>query len=338
LYFVFLTPYFIFVPYFRRMHLLEVLNVGYAVNDRTLLHTAAFALERGDRLAIAGSTGSGKTTLLKLIAGLLQPSYGKVMLNGEKVLGPLEKLLPGHAAIAYLSQHFELRNNYYVHELLEMASKVSEKEAATIYHICEIDHLLQRRTNQLSGGERQRIVLASLLTIRPAVLLLDEPFSNADMQHRVLLKTVLDKINRQLGTAMILVAHDPADVLPWAEQVIILQDGKVIQQGTPHQVYYHPVNEYAAGLMGHYNLVPPSIAKAWGLSDGKGTALLMVRPEQLYLQKEKGILPGIITQVDFMGGYQLLTVKLADYQVQVATTNRQWVTGDAVYVNATAIA
>src|SRR5258706_9094063 len=150
-----------------------------------------FVQEQFQKIAIAGETGSGKTTLLKMIAGLMQPDAGEIVFKGEKVLGPYEKLIPGHRRIAYLSQHFELRNNYRVEEELESKNLLTDKEADEIYSVCRIRHLLKRKTDQLSGGERQRIVLARLLTSSPELLLLDEPFSNLDAIHKNIIKSVI---------------------------------------------------------------------------------------------------------------------------------------------------
>lgn len=302
------------------MFLIEVLNVGFEANGTTLLHPISFAVEKGGRLAVAGITGSGKSTLLKLLAGILQPTSGHILFNGEKLAGPAEKLLPGHPAIAYLSQHFELRNNYFVYELLEMHNKLSAAEAGKIYRICRVDHLFARRTDQLSGGERQRIVMAQMLTTRPSLLLLDEPFSNADLQHKTLLKSILNEINRQLHTAIILVSHDPAEVLSWGHRMMLLKNGHLVQQGTPYEIYHRPVNEYVASLTGYYNMLTPSLAAALGVNDGRGTGLTIIRPEQLERRSGTGTVEGIVTTIEFMGHFSIVEVSVGENRLKLMLT------------------
>jgi ABC-type sugar transport system ATPase subunit len=314
------------------MHLLEVMNLSKKEGAHTLLHPISFALDKGDRLAIAGANGSGKTTLLKLMAGFIQPSTGSVLYAGKKVLGPEEKLLPGHPKIAYLSQHFELRNNYYVQELLEMASKITHEEAETVYAICKIDHLLNRKTSQLSGGERQRIALALLLTTQPDILLLDEPFSNADMHHKQQLKEVLAEIGKQLHTAMILVAHDPLDILPWADSVLILNEGKLLQNNTCKQLYHQPVNAYAAGLLGFCNEVHHTLAQQLKLPL-KGTDATLVRPEKLQIQTNGNGLQATITAIAFYGNYCLVQVMLMGSSIWVFSTTSEWRIHQTVYLS-----
>ena len=158
------------------MALLEVQNLSKNINGNLAVNHISFSQKKFEKIAIAGATGSGKTTLLKMIGGLIQPDSGDILLNQQKVLGPDYKLLPGHEKIAYISQHFELRVNYKVYERLEMANKMEDAEAQQIYKVCRIEHLMNRKTDELSGGERQRVVLASLLTTKPELLLLDEPF------------------------------------------------------------------------------------------------------------------------------------------------------------------
>src|SRR6201991_2798823 len=157
----------------------------------------SFTQEKGRKLAIAGETGSGKSTLLKMIAGLAEVRTGEVRFGGTRVLGPLERLIPGQPGIAYLSQHFELWNNYRVEEVLSYANDLSVEEASALYEIVRIDHLLSRRTDQLSCGERQRIALSRLLVKPPRLLLLDEPFSNLDRTHKVILKEVIRDIGER---------------------------------------------------------------------------------------------------------------------------------------------
>ena len=214
-----------------------------------------FTQRKGKNLAIAGETGSGKSNLLKIIAGLATPPAGGVYFEGVKVAGPLERLIPGQPGIAYLSQHFELWNNYHVEEILSYSNDLSPKEAAELYQLCHIGHLLQRRTDQLSGGERQRIALARLLVHPPRLLLLDEPFSNLDLIHKRTLKTVIRDSAAKFGITSILVSHDPRDILPWADELLVLRDGRIVQQGIPREVYSAPVDEYSAALLGDYTLV-----------------------------------------------------------------------------------
>src|SRR5215203_1380378 len=128
-----------------------------------VLRDISFIQQQFQKIAIAGETGSGKTTLLKIIAGLIQPDEGQVVFKNEIVKGPEEQLIPGHPGIAYLSQHFELRNNYRVEEMLNLTLQLEDEQADTIFKVCRINHLLKRKTDQLSGGEKQRVALAGLL-------------------------------------------------------------------------------------------------------------------------------------------------------------------------------
>src|SRR5438874_11816833 len=141
------------------MNLLKVSGVYRQEGNNLVVKDISFTQDQFQKIAIAGETGSGKSTLLKMIGGLVQPTSGAVYFENNRVLGPEEILLPGHPAIAYLSQHFELRNNYKVHELLSMANKITDEEADIIYNVCRISHLLNRKTDQLSGGEKQRIAM-----------------------------------------------------------------------------------------------------------------------------------------------------------------------------------
>ena len=132
------------------MVFLDLQAVSKYERGNTVLQPLHFSMQEGERVAIAGETGSGKSTFLKLIAGLLQPDEGNVYFEGIRVLGPDEQLLPGHPKIAYLSQHFELRNNYKVHELLEMTNQLDARSAQQIFDVCRISHLMMRKSDELS--------------------------------------------------------------------------------------------------------------------------------------------------------------------------------------------
>lgn len=294
------------------------------------LQGISFTQEKFQRIAVAGASGSGKSTLLKIIAGLMQPDEGQVFFEGEKVKGPNDKLIPGHPGIAYLSQHFELRNNYRMEELLGYANKLPDEEAATLYEICRISHLLKRKNDQLSGGEKQRIALARLLVTSPRLLLLDEPFSNLDLIHRKILKSVIEDLGEKLKITCLLVSHDPTDMLPWADQIFIIHNGQIIQQGPPEQVYLQPVNEHAAGLFGTYNLTEPSVVSSKALAGKR----LFTRPEQFKIVSGGQLtLKAIVRHVYFFGNYYEIEVEIAGETVMVRSAHSNLAKGDTIFLS-----
>lgn len=317
------------------MHLLHVTGVSRQEEGRQILQDVSFTQQDGEKIGLAGATGSGKSTLLKIIAGLVQPHAGAVVFESEQVLGPEEKLLSGHPRIGYLSQHFELRNNYRVIELLEMANGLAESEAALIYSICRIDHLLHRWTHQLSGGERQRIALAQVLIKAPRLLLLDEPYSNLDAFHKNLLKTVMEAIAEQLSLTCILVSHDGTDLLSWADKILVLQKGRIIQKDTPAKLYRQPVSEYAAALFGKYTVLTPALAKAFSsVADLELNSLTrFFRPEdfQIVADASKGV-KGEVIDVRFMGAFYEIGIHIAGSKI-IANYPTAFNSGDVIFVS-----
>jgi ABC-type sugar transport system ATPase subunit len=283
------------------MSYLEVAGLSRKENESFALENISFSLAPLQRMAIAGETGSGKSTLLKIIAGLVQPDSGEVVFQGKRVEGPLEKLVPGHPGIAYLSQHFELPKFLRVEQVLSYANSLSFSDAEIIYEICQINHLQKRLTDQLSGGERQRIAMARALIGSPSLLLLDEPFSNLDRPHKISLKKVIHDLSAQLRITSILVSHDPDDSLSWADRILVMKNGKALQYDSPRKVYRQPVDEYTAGLFGTYNRIDGDMAEQLGLKQ-KYPAFL--RPEDFTLGKDspKGI-KGKVSKIHYFGSH-----------------------------------
>jgi len=310
------------------MSLLNVSGISKKQDEEYLLKNINFIQEISQKLAIAGSTGSGKTTLLKIIAGLVQPDAGEVLFEGIRVKGPLEKLLPGHTQIAYLSQHFELRNHYRVEELLQMANKLSSADAEMVYQICRVDHLLNRWSDELSGGERQRISFARALVTSPQLLLLDEPFSNLDAIHRSILKSVINDIEKQLNTTCILVSHDPVDLLSWADEIIIIDKGKIIQRGRPEEVYYFPVTEYAAALFGKYTVVSPELIQLF--PSLKKDNRRFVRPADFKISSS-GVQCSV-TSVSFAGSFYEIEAGIGKLKLTLAS-NDYYKEGDRFFLS-----
>lgn len=312
------------------MSLLAVNNIIRKHGEETVVNNISFTLDKGERLAIAGETGSGKTTLLRIIAGLGQADSGEVLFEGSRVKGVNEKLMPGHAGIAYLSQHFELNNNYRVEEIIDYANKLTPNETAQLMNVCRISHLKKRLTQTLSGGEKQRVALARLLTYKPRLLLLDEPYSNMDQIHTHILKNVVDAVGEQLDITCMLISHDPEDILPWADEVMIMQQGRIVQSGSPMAVYRHPRNEYAAGLLGKYNVLTLTLSMT--LPDRQYSAF--IRPEDIVIVEPgaENALQGWIHRVNFYGSHYELEVLAEGQKLYVRTIREDVMEGDIVWL------
>ncbi|MBY0436174.1 MAG: ABC transporter ATP-binding protein [Cyclobacteriaceae bacterium] len=287
------------------MYFLSVQKVSKRHEKGPVLKNVSLTLLENQKLAIAGETGSGKTTLLRIIAGLEQPDSGEVLFQNEKVIGPHNTLVPGHPHIAYLPQHFELQKSLRVEQILAYSNNLSSRQASKLFGLCRIGKLLKRKTNELSGGEKQRIALCRLLIGSPKLLLLDEPFSNLDRIVKTTLKEVLDEIRKSLSISVILVSHDPDDTLPWADEIIVLKSGKIVQKGTAYEMYEKPVNKYVAGLFGSYTVITPALCKAFKLRTSK--KLRIMRPHHFAIAHKAGI-KGIVKNISYFGTHVEYTV------------------------------
>jgi ABC-type glutathione transport system ATPase component len=290
---------------------MDLLKVSNLFSEELLgnfsLNNISFTQKKLQKLALIGETGSGKSTLLKTIAGYIQPKSGEILFNNKKVKGPDWQLVAGEKGIAYLSQYFELRNNYRMEELLLYANELTPQEADELYKICRIDHLMKRNSYELSGGEKQRIALARLLISKPSLLILDEPYSNLDLIHKKILKEIVETVCVQYEISCILTSHDPSDVLPWSDEIIIIQKGEIIQTGTPKEVYLNPTNEYCAALLGKYNYF--STTEMATLQIPKN----IIRSEEIEIvNKDNYSFKAIVLEVNFMGFFYDLVVKNGD--------------------------
>lgn len=328
------------------MPLLKATNVSKKGPGDFLLGNINFTQGKLEKIAIAGETGAGKSTLLKLVAGLMQPDAGELLFEKKRIFGPEDQLVPGHIGIAYLSQHFELQKSLRVEQVLEYANTLSDSEANMLYAVCQIDHLLRRRTDELSGGERQRVAICRLLISSPRLLLLDEPFSHLDMVHKNTLKMVIKDIGEKLKITCMLVSHDPLDTLSWADRIFVMKDGRIIQKGTPEEIYFRPVDEYTGGLFGTYNLVGKksrrtfSAMPGWkrifaALGNGKQ---IFLRPENIRIVKPSSrALRARVIKVRFYGSYQEADIRVAGATIIVRTPGSNLREGKITYVSAAAI-
>lgn len=305
------------------MLILEAHDISWKGRDDFRLEGLNIRIHAGERWGIAGMAGSGKTSFTKILAGIAHTDTGWVRFFGEQLEDPRELLIPGHAGIAYLSQFFELPRNYFVNELINYDNKLSAEETAELSRRCKLEHLINRKSQELSGGEKQRLALARLLVRKPRLLILDEPFSNLDLIHRSLLKEVLDALEREDHLTIMIVAHDPMDLLPWADKIMLMHQGTCLQTGAPHEVYTQPVNEIAAGLLGSFNKLSGA---AWmrlieGIQPMQHDRNYMARPADLLAVPHKD---GRLTVIDsrFFGTHWQVLVELNELRAWTFSFNR----------------
>lgn len=309
------------------MALLEVQHICKQFQGGLLIDQISFVQEALKKIAIAGESGAGKTTLLKMISGNAQPDSGTIVFNGKKVLGPVEKLLPGHKEIGYLSQEHELLHNYKVEDLVWFQNRLTNEESTTLFEICQIADLMKRKTDELSGGEKQRIALCMLLIKSPKMLVLDEPFSSLDPIHTDILKAVLEDITERLKITCLLTSHNPHDTLSWADEIIVMKEGKIIQKDTPEIIYHQPVNEYVAGMFGRYNLMTPEQAALFGIEANEKNVI--IRPEDFIISanSENGV-RGIVEKKSFWGSCYEVEVKVGEFKIIVRIVKNKWEVGE----------
>ena len=290
------------------MNILDVKNLQSDVlSGGFTLENISFTIPVGKKVALMGQTGSGKSTLLKTIAGFIQHKGGTIYFDEKKVLGPNYQLVAGEKGIAYLSQYFELRNNYRMEELFDYANEEFTKEQAHhLFEICNVNYLQKRKSVELSGGEKQRVALARLLLTKPKLLILDEPFSNLDNIHKSILKNVLDTIAQELKITCLLCSHDAIDVLPWADELIILDQGKIIQQNTTKEVYTHPSNDLVAGLLGDYCTLTSSLQKTFSVAN-----INYFRPNNFSINAQ-GKFSGVVKSCMYYGSYYKVEVEFEE--------------------------
>ncbi|MCO5935893.1 ABC transporter ATP-binding protein [Mucilaginibacter sp. RB4R14] len=267
----------------------------------------------GKITAIIGQSGSGKSTLLRLFYGLLSPEKGTVNFKGERILGPEEKLIPGHDAMKMVTQHTDDLNLFArvwdnVAAMLP-STNVRHKEEKTEQVLTQLNmmHLSLKRVADLSGGEKQRVAIARAIINRPEVLLLDEPFNQVDTSFREGLQHDIRQIVQETGLTVVMVSHDPAEVLSMADELIVLKDGEIVETGHPKTLYHSPVNLYTAELLTNCNVLTVDEAKVCGIESHKEA--VVIYPEWIRINNVLKTNKWTVKQVLFKGFYDDLILE-----------------------------
>jgi spermidine/putrescine ABC transporter ATP-binding subunit len=293
-------------------HIISAENITKLFGQVVALDDVTLQLEAGEFVTLLGPSGCGKTTFLRICAGLDQPTRGRVFIEGKDVT----EVPPHRRPVNMVFQRWALFPHRNVYENISFGLKLKKWSARDIRRRVEemlalvrLEGYEERRIGQLSGGEAQRVALARSLALRPKVLLLDEPLASLDLKLRKGMQIELISIHRNLGTTFMYVTHDQEEALVMSDRIVVMNKGRIVQIGTPRQVYHHPSSVFASGFIGEASLFEGEVAEVDGENvtvscDGLGILCscttevrvgqkvwVMVRPEKISL--ECGSAPGL---------------------------------------------
>jgi len=298
--------------------LVTVENVSKSFGPATVLDTVSLVIQPGSYTVLLGPSGSGKTTLLSILGGFLQPSTGRVLIQGEDctTMAPAKRPTATVFQDYALFPHMSVGNNVAFGLRMKGVPQTERMaKALEMLRLVGLDQAFGKKPHQLSGGQRQRVALARALVVEPAVLLLDEPLGALDLKLRRQMQDELKAIQKRVGTAFVHVTHDQEEAMALADHVVVMNHGRIEDQGPAERVYARPATRFTATFMGESTILSGRveadgrIRTALGQFDAKGLTAgaevcLAIRPEHVRLGR--GI-EAIVKDVVYQGSFKRVT-------------------------------
>ncbi|TAN68269.1 MAG: sulfate ABC transporter ATP-binding protein [Methylobacter sp.] len=298
-------------------------NISKKFGTFTALDNINLEIPEGELVALLGPSGCGKTTLLRIIAGLESTDQGRVLISGQDRTDHDVS----QRGIGFVFQHYALFRHMTVFENVAFGLRVKPrrerpnndfitKKVHALLELVQLDWLHDRYPDQLSGGQRQRIALARALAVEPSVLLLDEPFGALDASVRKDLRQWLRNLHHDLNVTSIFVTHDQEEAMEVASQVVVLNHGRIEQQGSPGDIYDHPANAFVSRFIGHTNIFDLEEHDAdWLQTAGLPTAnwqgkIAHVRPHDIVIEKSTSHSDAFVTLKDWQHLGSLIRIEL----------------------------
>jgi len=318
------------------MATIELKNVRKRFGAHEVVHGIDLVIMDREFMAFVGPSGSGKSTLLRMIAGLEEVSEGEVLIDGS----PAQNVPPSQRGLAMVFQSYALYPHMTVAENMSFSLRLAgvpreerDQKVRSVARILEMEPLLDRKPRQLSGGQLQRVAIGRAMVRQPKAFLLDEPLSNLDAALQAQMRLELVRLHRELKTTMVYVTHDQLEAMTMADRIVVLNDGRVEQLGSPLELYQNPATLFVAGFIGTPKMnflnveVKTASAETLTLAFSSGASVsvpapaerlkagervkLGVRPEHVTFEQD-GELPGEIDVLEHLGPRAYLHARLAD--------------------------
>jgi sulfate transport system ATP-binding protein len=297
---------------------IEVRNLEKRFGQTVVCDKLDLDIPAGELVALLGPSGSGKTTLLRIIAGLEVPDAGTVLFHGEDATHTDVR----ERQVGFVFQHYALFAHMTIFENVAFGLRVRPKatrppegeiraRVQELLKLVQLDWIADRYPHQLSGGQRQRIALARALAVQPKVLLLDEPFGALDAKVRKELRRWLRRLHDEMDVTSVFVTHDQEEAMEVADRIVVMNEGRIEQQGTPDEVYDHPASPFVLQFLGDVNLFHGRLGHGPG---GKEGEVSYVRPHELEIVEhaEDGALPATLAQALTVGPNTRLEFRRGD--------------------------
>ncbi len=330
----------------KNENIVSLKNISVAFDGEKVLNNISLDIHNGEFITLLGPSGCGKTTTLRIIAGFVEPDEGEIFFDDNKING-----VPAHKRqVNTIFQRYALFPHLNVYENIAFGLRIKKTPEAELdvkvremLRLVNLTGLEKRKIDTLSGGQQQRVAIARAIANNPKVLLLDEPLAALDLKLRKDMQTELKKIQQQLGITFIFVTHDQEEALSMSDRVVVMDNGKIQQIGTPKDIYNEPKHAFVADFIGESNIldgimIDDNLAEFSGkkfkcLDSGfrKNEPVdVVVRPEDVdIVPLEKGMLEGVVTSITFLGVHYEIIADIGGFKWMIQTTDEQFV-GDRV--------
>ncbi|MDF2960594.1 MAG: transporter [Paenibacillus sp.] len=340
----------------------EIIRVTKRFGTAEVLKGIDLTIASGEFVAILGPSGCGKTTLLRLLAGFEHPTEGEIRLDGRIVDGNGRSIPPEHRHIGMVFQAFALWPHMNVREHVRFplrhqrhnsaASPSQEQERVSqVLESVGLARLDNRMPHELSGGQKQRVAFARAVAAEPTLLLMDEPLSSLDAMLRLDMRREIQSLHRMTRASIVYVTHDQGEALAMADRIVVMNDGRIEQEGSPRDVYLRPKTNFVARFVSKANLVEGTwksglfYPKTAGLftpawedhevsAEMKAGGLYPVRPDQFVIQRNGSGIPGRIVNVQYQGKEIHYNVSIDENTWEVhAGLDEQFERGETVHIS-----